>query len=119
MTLASGAQYFAISTDGRFIVAQQGDTYTVNDLELKKVTKTQLKGTSPVTEELQWLDTYTVWSDRDGTVRLYEFDGANQHNIMTVVPGFNVTLNPNAKYLYGINKSDDGIFHLQRVKLVL
>lgn len=119
MTVAGGAQYFAIPTDGRFVVAQQGDTYTVNDLELKRTTTTQLKGTAPVTDELKWLDTYTVWSDRDGMVRLYEFDGANQHNIMPVVPGFNVTLNPNAKYMYGINKSEDGIFHLQRVRLVL
>ena len=119
MSVAGGVQYFAISTDGRFVVAQQADKYTVNDLELKKVTTTQLKGSTPVTEELKWLDTYTVWSDRDGMVRLYEFDGGNQHNIMPVVPGFNVTLNQNAKYMYGINKSEDGTFHLQRVRLVL
>lgn len=118
MVVAGGAQFFTISTDGRFVIAQTGDTYTVHDLELKKTTKTQLKGVSPVVDQLKWLDTYTVWSDRDGMVRLYEFDGANQHNIMNVIPGFNVTLNPNAKYLYGINKSEDGVFHLQRVQLV-
>lgn len=118
-SLVGGAQYFSISTDGRFVVAQNGDSYVVHDLELKKTTTTQLKGTSPVTDQLKWLDTYTVWSDRDGAVRLYEFDGANQHTIMNVVPGFNVTLNPNAEYMYGIGKSEDGVIHLQRVRMIL
>lgn len=117
--IAGGAQYLTISTDGRFVVAQRADTYVVTDLELKKTTTTQLKGTSEIKEQLQWLDTYTVWSDRDGMVRLYEFDGANQHNIMPVTPGFNVTLNPNAKYLYGIIKSEDGMFHLERIRMIL
>jgi hypothetical protein len=38
---------------------------------------------------------------------------------MTVVPGLSVTLSPNAEYLYGVNKSDDGAYHLQRVRLIL
>jgi PEGA domain-containing protein len=119
MSVVGGAQYLTISTDGRFVVAQRGGTLVVNDLELNKSTTTEIKGVSEVTDQFKWLDTYTVWSDRDGMVRLYEFDGANQHNIMQVTPGFNVTLNPNAKYMYGIIKSDDGMFHLQRVKMIL
>lgn len=118
-TIAGGSQYLSVATDGRFVVAQQGDTYVVSDLELKKTTTTQLKGTAEVKDELQWLDTYTVWSDRDSMVRLYEFDGANQQNIMPVTPGFNVTLNPDAKYLYGIIRSDDGVYHLERVRMIL
>jgi hypothetical protein len=118
-TIAGGAQYLSVPTDGRFVVAQHDGTYVVTDLELNKTTTTTLKGASEVKEQLQWLDTYTVWSDRDSMVRLYEFDGANQHDIMPVTPGFNVTLNPDAKYLYGIMKSEDGAYHLERVRMVL
>ncbi|MDN5274287.1 MAG: hypothetical protein JWP06_188 [Candidatus Saccharibacteria bacterium] len=118
-TIAGGAQYLSIPTDGRFVAAQHDDTLVVTDLELNKTTTTKLKGTSEVKEQMQWLDTYTVWSDRDSMVRLYEFDGANQHDIMPVTPGLNVTLNPDAKYLYGIIKSEDGMYHLERVRMVL
>lgn len=119
MPLAGGAQYLTDMTNGRFVVAQNGATVSVYDLELSKTTKFTLKGSSDVTKQLKWLDGYTMWSDRDGTIRLYEFDGANQQDIMQVQPGFEATLSPNSKYLYGITKSSDGSYHLTRVKLIL
>jgi hypothetical protein len=118
-TLPGGAQYLTIMNDGRFVVAQNGSIYQVYDIELKKTTTTTLKGTSPVTKQLSWLDNYMVWSDRDSMVRLYEFDGANQNDIMPVTPGFSVTLSPDSKYIYGMIKSNDGQFHLERVQLIL
>lgn len=117
MTVPGGIRYLSTKTNGRLIVAQVGATYTVYDMELKKMTSTTLKGASEITKELDWLDSYMIWSDSDGMVRFYEFDGANQHDIMPVLPGYSVTLNPNGKYVYGINKSNDGKFHLQRVQL--
>lgn len=119
MPLVGGAQYLTDMTNGRFIVAQNGATIAVYDLELTKSTTFTLKGAGDVTKQLKWLDNYTMWSDRDGTVRLYEFDGANQQNIMQVEPGFDVALSPNSKYLYGITKASDGSYHLTRVKLIL
>lgn len=116
--IAGGATYLSDQTNGRFIIAQNNATYTVYDLELDKKTTTTLKGSSAVANELQWLDKYHVWSDRDGTLRLYEFDGANQHDIMTVVPTMAVALTPNGKYLYGITKSADGMYHLSRVQMI-
>lgn len=112
------AQHLSIVTAGRFVIAQNGATYGVYDLELKKSTITKLQGTGDVTKELRWLDGYTIWSDRGGNLRLYEFDGANQQEIMKVVPGYNVTLNPDGKYLYGITKLGN-TFHLTRVQLIL
>lgn len=118
VTLPGGVQYLSTKTNGRFIVAQSGPTYTVYDMELDKLTTTTTKGTSPITGELDWLDSYMLWSDRDGTLRFYEFDGANQHDIMTVAPGFSASLSPNSKFVYGISKSDDGKFHLKRAQLL-
>lgn len=119
VTTAGAVQYLSSMTNGRFIVAQSGATYTTYDLELNKTTATTVKGTSDVTKELQWLDDYTLISDRDSILRLYEFDGANPHDIMPVAAGFSITLTPNEKYLYGITKSANDSYHLTRVRLIL
>jgi len=118
-TVKGGVQYLSDQTNGRFIVAQNGPTYATYDLELEKMTTTTLKGSSAVSRELSWLDKYHVWSDRDGMLRLYEFDGANQQDIMKVVPGMSVALTPNGKYIYGITKSDNGMYHLTRAQMTI
>jgi hypothetical protein len=101
------------------VVAQEAGSYTVYDIELKKTTTTALQGDVPaVPAELRWLDPYTVWSDRSGKVRIYEFDGANQHDLMTVASGYSATYSPSGKYLYGLTQSD-GAYHLTRVRMVL
>lgn len=117
--VTSGAQWLSIGSNGRFVSAQNGNTYSNYDLELNKMTTTVLKGAAVTDKELPWLDGYTMWSDKDGLVRLYEFDGANQQDIMPVIPGFSVTLNPDQTFIYGINKSAAGVYQLQRTQLVL
>lgn len=119
MSIPSGVQHLSILTSGRFVVAQTPTSYVTHDLELKKTTTTELKDTTALTRELRWLDGYTVWNDHGGTLRMYEFDGANQHEIMPVASGFSVTYSPSAKYLYGINRTDDGKYHLNRVLMIL
>ncbi|HMI09753.1 MAG TPA: PEGA domain-containing protein [Candidatus Saccharimonadales bacterium] len=119
MSVTGGAQYLSAKTEGRFIIAQQGASYVVYDLELKKTTTTALKGSAAVASELRWIDGYTLWSDQDSRLRLYEFDGANQQDIMQVEPGFSASISPNSKYLYGITKTSDGQYHLTRVRLIL
>lgn len=119
VTVPGGVDHLSIRTEGRFVIMQNQGTYMTYDLELKKVTTTTLKGTTPFTHELGWIDGYMPWSDRDGMLRLYEFDGANQHDIMPVVPGMTVDLSQNGKYIYGISKSGDGVYHLERARLIL
>lgn len=112
-------QWLQSSTNGRFIIAQAGAAFTTRDLELGKTDTTLLKGTTPaVVREQSWLDPFMTWSDNDGTLRLYEFDGANQQDITTVAPGYDVTYSPNEKYLYSIGHDASG-YSLQRVRLVL
>jgi len=118
MDLKGGAEYLSSRTAGRFVIAQRGDTYKTYDLELKKETTTKLAGKGAVTSKLDWIDGYMAYSDRGGMLRLYEFDGANQHDIMPVAPGFSVTLSSNEKYLYGISKDASG-YHLERVQMIL
>lgn len=118
--LLDQATRLSIVTSGRFILAESAGHYMVYDLELKKMTTTPLKGTAPSTvSPLGWLDGYMPWSDRDGTLRLYEFDGANQHDIMPVVGGQAVTMSRNNTYLYAFGKTDDGHYDLRRVRMIL
>lgn len=119
MTVPGGVDYLANRTDGRFFVAQHGARYSVYDLELGDLKTTTLKGDSPIQGELRWLDGYTLWSSLDGRLRLYEFDGANQHDIMPILSGQNPSLTRNNRYIYAPTKDESGAFHLSRVRLIL
>jgi hypothetical protein len=119
MTVPGGVLDLSIITSGRFVVAQTAAGYVVYDLELKKTSTTTLPGPAVTTEKLHWLDNYMTWSDRDGTLRTVEFDGANQQTIMPATPGFSVTLSPDGTYLYGFLKTPAGKYELQRVRMIL
>lgn len=118
-TLAGGVQYLSDHTNGRFIIAQNAARFATYDLEIGKSTTTEIKDAGATVRELGWLDDYVLWSDQGGMLRLYEFDGANQHELMKVIPGMAATLSQNGKYLYAITASDDGQYHLARLRLVL
>lgn len=113
----------SIDTGGRFVLGESTDQYLVYDLELHKLTQTAYKGAASATpsqQPLGWIDGYMPWSDRGGELRLYEFDGANQHDIMPVAQGQAVTLARGGTYLYGISApGTDGHQALERVTLVL
>ena len=118
--LTAPATRLSIVTNGRFVVAEAPDRYMVYDLELRKATTTELKGAVPATvTPLAWLDGYMPWSDNGGMLRVYEFDGANQHDIMTVTPGQAVTLARGGAYLYAFGKTPDDHYALQRVRMIL
>ena len=102
----------------RMIVAETGSHFTVRDLELDKTDSTAIKDLTNPARPLRWIDSYITWYDAGGVLRLYEFDGANQQNVMPVAEGFDVAVSPNQKFLYAIGHDAAG-FHLQRVRMVL
>lgn len=114
----AGVSHMTVSDNDRFFVATTPDGYATYDLELLKYDATTWAHKSKVQEPLHWLDDYMLWSDGGGTLRFYEFDGANQQDIMPAAPGFAASLSPNGKYIYDITKTDDG-YVLQRAKLIL
>lgn len=111
-----GVEFLEIRNNGRFVVAQKGSDFQVYDNELKQVSKTTLKNASPTVGKLNWLDGYYAWSDLGGTLRLYEFDGANQQDIAQVVPGQAVTLAQDGAFLYGFTQAESGL-GLSRTRL--
>lgn len=117
-TVPVGVSDVMISRNNRFVTMQLPDGYATYDIELKKYDKTTWATVPSTPRPLSWLDDYMLWSDSGGQLRFYEFDGANQQNIMTVAEGYTATLSPNDKFVYGVSKSDKG-FELTRARLVL
>ncbi len=111
--------FLSNKTSGRFFVMQYGNSYSVYDLELQKVTTTTLRGEAVQQGELQWLDGYTLWSGLDSKLRFYEFDGANQNDIMSIATGQRPALSPNGRFIYAPTVDEKGNFHLSRVRLIL
>lgn len=117
-TLPADALRLTMSRNGRFAVAQNAGGYTTYDIELKKTDSTVFKQPVAVERKLQWLDDYMIWNDAGSMLRFYEFDGANQQDIMPVIEGQAATLSGNNKYLYGLSKTETGVA-LQRAKLII
>ncbi len=107
LAVPDGADYVSFSPTARFVVSQHASTYLTYDLELNSLSTTSLKGESTVKSQLAWLDSYNVWSDRDGMLRLYEFDGANAHTIGAIDAGQAVVLGAGGKYIYAFQSASD------------
>lgn len=117
-TLASDTSRLNFSHNGRFVVAQNPGGYVTYDIELKKTDTTTFKRPVAVERKLQWLDDYMIWNDAGGILRFYEFDGANQQDIMPVVEGQTAILSGNNKYIYAVAPTETGV-SLQRAKLII
>jgi hypothetical protein len=116
--LGQSAGYLSFSSNGRMVVAQHGKKFSTFDIETDKTYTRELDFGSDKTGELKWLDDYYLYSDDGGSLRIFEFDGTNQHELTTVAPGHDVMLSANGKQLLsiGLNNSTKTLL-LQASKL--
>lgn len=120
ISLKNGSvKYLNFSPGGQYVYAQHGDSFATYDLATETGYSTTLKGQTKVTERIQWLDNHTLWSDRSNTLRFYDFDGANQQDIASVSPNYDVAISPNDKYVYSVVESKSDSMVLQRSQLIL
>lgn len=119
LTVPESASRLTMTDNGRFVMVQLPDGYSTYDLELQKYDKTTWATQPTAPRAISWLDRYMIWSDNGGKLRFYEFDGANQQNIMDVAEGYSVSLSPNEKYVYAIGKTADDKRELRRALLQL
>lgn len=115
--LPAGSGSIEISREGRFIIAQKGASFVTYDFEFGRLTTISQTGEDKP-RPVRWLDNHILWSDRGGILHTYEFDGENGHPIMNVAAGFDVSLSPDGRYLYAIEKTEQG-FSLSRARLIL
>lgn len=116
--IPEGAKNVEFSSNGRFVVVEYADGFATYDLELAKFDEVKWHRQEKKQLPLEWLDEYMVWSANGDMLRVYDFDGANQQDIMPVTNGMPVTLNPDGEYIYGVLQTDDG-YELRRATLRL
>ena len=114
-----GVAWLKISSNGRFVLAQNAATFMSYDLERQTTSPVATIAGDGEARQLGWLDSYYVWSDRGGELVMREFDGANEHIIAPVARGFDAALSQNGTYLYSIGETESGGLQLQRTRLIL
>jgi hypothetical protein len=116
-TVANEASWLKFSSSGRMLVAGNGNAISNYDLELDELSARTISGPA-LAHPPQWLDDYYMWIDAGDKLRVFEFDGTNDHEITSVAPGVVASLSQDGVYLYSFKKTDRG-FGLQSSQLVL
>lgn len=106
------------SPSGQYLLAQAGADFTSYDLEYKNVVASTVDNTGSASP-LRWLNSSYFWSDNGGNLNIREFDGTNPRVINPVTTGQDVAITKSGKFLYSLNKSSNGGYQLQRVKMTL
>lgn len=120
MSLNNGSvSWLKFSPGAQYVYAQHGDSFVTYDLATETGYSVTLKGQSKVTQRVQWIDEHTLWSDRDNMLRFYDFDGANQQDIVSVSRNYDIAISPNNKFAYSVVESKSGDMVLQRSRLIL
>lgn len=113
-TAQSGVMEISISPEShQFVMVRSDTSVDVYDLELKQV------GSTAFSRPLgaMWTDEFHYATVADGgSVRLYDFDGTNGHDLLSGSLGGSVAMTPNGKYFYGFT-SGQITPELTRVKL--
>lgn len=106
-----------ISSNGRFVVAEDKSGFVTYDLE-RDSTSQELRKYQP--SKINWLDEYHVWQvDETGHLIMQEFDGINSHQLMPAEAGQDVVLTSDNKYIYGFAKKEDGKTELRRLYMTI
>lgn len=108
----------SVRNGGRFM-AFAGKTQMVTyDIELNTKAQAVIQGDRALKTAPKWLDNQHFWSDANGSLHQYEYDGTNQADITKVAPGFSAAYTQSGKYLYSIARTSDG-YALQRTTMIL
>jgi hypothetical protein len=117
-TTSQAVQKLSFSPSGQYVFVQSGANFSSYDLEYKSLTSSTIAGNGD-NFSTNWLNNNYVWSDRDGSLAIREFDGANIHIINKVSVDQSVAIATNGRYIYSINSVATGGYQLQRVRIIL
>lgn len=120
LQLKDPAMWLSFSDSGRMILAQNGSSATSYDLEVAHQFQFDINTVHPTTRPFRWVDDYYLMSDTDQTVRLFEFDGTNVHNITGAEEGFGATFSGDNSYFYSLGRNTQSQkYQLQLSRLIL
>jgi len=107
----------SFSPTGEYVLVQSGANFASYDLEYQSLATSIVKGTGSAVS-IRWLNDNYLWSDRDGSLTIREFDGYNVHSISSIAEGQAAAITGNGRYIYSIAKTVTG-YQLQRVRMIL
>ncbi len=110
--------WFDFGSSGRFLIVGSGRAFYCYDLETDELTQGNTGETDTKLAAPKWLDDYYLVDNPSGTVRWYEFDGANRHDIVTADATLPAFLNDNGKYIVSFVRQGEKLF-LQTSQVVL
>lgn len=112
----SPIEYLGFSPDQhRFVYAGGGNHALTYDLDFDATAQITLP-TVPQAR-LDWIDEFHFVTNEDSTVRMYDYDGTNGHDMMRGVTASDVSLLQNGRYLNAITKTGDTV-SITRVKMI-
>lgn len=86
-----GATRISFSANARFISVQSGSQFAVYDAETERQFRYDTELAIVDKTHAAWMDGHRLsLVDRTGTVRVFDFDGTNMHELNTGVPGSDV-----------------------------
>ena len=118
LDLGRQISYLTFSSNGRMLLAQNGKYMATYDIETAKSATKTVEASTDAVPQLKWLDDFYLWTDAGGSLRIFEYDGTNEHEITTATSGYDVMLSSNGEQLMSVEKNKSGKFELQASKLV-
>jgi hypothetical protein len=79
--------YASFSSNGEFIVAQNGSKFAGYDIETNRRYYYELKQPTQTTQQAIWTDDYRLGLVIDGKTLVFDYDGTNQQTLTANVPG--------------------------------
>lgn len=117
--LTGTASSLSFSPKGDYLIAQSGGTYKSYEIEHNRTAVGMVAvAEGQATPTLKWLDIAHLWNVKGTELIMRDFDGSNIYSIMTIAPGYDVSLSQNGRFFYAIGKTDKG-YQLQRIKMIL
>lgn len=102
-------------SENRYVYAENAAGVVVRDLELRKTSTVNLEGYIP--GALRWIDEQH-FVDTSAALAMYDFDGANNHQLAPATFKAPVVISPNNKYIYHLVVSETG-GSIQRISMLL
>lgn len=114
-------KFVSFSDNARFIAAQSGSRFVVYDGELKTTYRYTVDKTIPDDQEVSWMDGHRLKFVDNGSATIFEFDGANQQQLISSLPNNNFTAFFNRDYtaVFCYQQTSDGKSILQAGSLVV
>lgn len=117
MTMSDNVNYIGFSPDQhRFVYAVGGNRVLTYDLDLNVHSEITLQSASGT--QLDWVDDFHFVTNEGSTLRLYDYDGTNGHDMLKNAAPIDASLLQNGKYLNAVTKNGDKV-DVVRIKMII